>query len=137
MGWVVDTCVIIDVLDDDPKFGRSSALALKGRLADGLIICPVTVIELSPAFDGNLAEQKQFLKLCGVNYDEAFASGDADFAHSVWAKYIFSKRLGNAGKRPIADIMIGAFASRFQGLITRNPKDFSKWFPKLRIISPQ
>ena len=24
MAWVVDTCILLDVLEDDPKFGRAS-----------------------------------------------------------------------------------------------------------------
>lgn len=35
-----------------------------------------------------------------------------------------SKRAGHAGKRPVADVPIEAFALRFQGLITRNPRHF-------------
>jgi hypothetical protein len=28
MAWVVDTCVLLDVLEDDPSFGRASASTL-------------------------------------------------------------------------------------------------------------
>lgn len=33
-------------------------------------------------------------------------------------------------------MMIGAFASRFDGLITRNGSDFRPWFPELSILDP-
>jgi len=39
-------------------------------------------------------------------------------------------------KRPAADPLIGAFASRFEGLLTRNTADFHQLYPKLRLISP-
>ncbi len=53
MAWVVDTCVLIDVLDDDPHFGKTSAACLQNMLKDGLIVAPVSYIELAPAFVGN------------------------------------------------------------------------------------
>ncbi len=33
MAWVVDTCLVIDVLDDDPEFGRAVERAAR-RLSD-------------------------------------------------------------------------------------------------------
>jgi hypothetical protein len=55
MAWVVDTCMLIDVLEDDPRFGRSSALTLDSYAAEGLVVCPITYAELSPAFLGDTA----------------------------------------------------------------------------------
>ena len=102
MPWVVDTFVLIDVLDDDPHFGKTSAACLQNMLHEGLIVAPVSFIELAPAFMGNQQKQK----------------------------------IGNISKRPIADIIIGAFASRFAGIITRNEKDFRTIFPDMEIIVP-
>ncbi|MBM3833050.1 MAG: type II toxin-antitoxin system VapC family toxin [Verrucomicrobia bacterium] len=39
-------------------------------------------------------------------------------------------------KRPLADILIGAFALRFDGLLTRNETDFRSVFSQLTIVSP-
>jgi predicted nucleic acid-binding protein len=36
----------------------------------------------------------------------------------------------------VADLLIGAFACRHQGLITRNPTDFRRWFSKLKLRQP-
>ena len=136
MSWIVDTCVLIDILEADPDFGRASALCLRKYLSEGLKVSPVSMIELSPAFEGNLSKQKEFLSLCGVNYDVGLEASDVGRAHAAWNHYIQKKRLKVAAKRPIADIMIGAFATRFDGLITRNPKDFRPWFPDLKLIVP-
>lgn len=38
MPWVVDTCLVIDVLDDDPDHGRASALLLDSKASDGLVL---------------------------------------------------------------------------------------------------
>ena len=39
-------------------------------------------------------------------------------------------------KRPIADVMIGAYALEKGGLITRNEEDFRSLYPTLRIFNP-
>ena len=45
-------------------------------------------------------------------------------------------REGETGKRPIADVLIGAFAMRKGGLITRNEADFRSLYPGLTIFNP-
>ena len=52
MIWVVDTCVILDVLDGKSEFSERSALALQSKLDDVLLIAPVSYVELAPAFTG-------------------------------------------------------------------------------------
>jgi predicted nucleic acid-binding protein len=54
--WVVDTCVVLDVFEHDPQFGLVSAKLLEKLLKDGLVVSPITFVELSAAFDGDLAE---------------------------------------------------------------------------------
>ena len=66
MIWVVDTCVVIDLVEHDGEFGAVSA----------------------------------------------------------------------AMKRPIADVMIGAYALQKGGLITRNEDDFRSLYPDLTIYNP-
>ena len=46
------------------------------------------------------------------------------------------KRQGTLPKHPIADILIGAFALRFQGILTRNSADFRKLIPTLTLAEP-
>ena len=137
MSRVVDTCILIDILEDDPHFGRASALCLRHYVSDGLVICPVSMIELSPAFGGDFLRQKEFLSLCGVSYDQGFDAADVMRSHQAWNDYIQTKRLHKTQKRPVADLMIGAFSMRFDGLITRNQKDFKPWFPELKLVAPR
>ena len=136
MTWVVDTCVVIDVLENDPDFGLRSARLLQERLAEGLAICPLTHIELAPAFEGDLAEQKRFLDQAGLVHDGAWTLADTEAAHQAWHRHLAARRAGSLPKRPIADILIGAFASNRQGLITRNSRDFRANFPDLQILEP-
>jgi predicted nucleic acid-binding protein len=49
---------------------------------------------------------------------------------------VVAKRLGQAAKQPVAAIFIGAFAANRTGLLTRNPRDFVRWFPRLKVREP-
>ena len=53
--WVVDTCVVLDIALNDAAHGVKSAQLLQSKLRDGLVICGVTFVEVSPAFGGCLA----------------------------------------------------------------------------------
>ena len=136
MPWVVDTCVLIDVLEDDPEFGASSAGLLDRLLAEGLEISPVTYAELAPAFGGDRALQDDFLGGAGVALPAEWTWTDTLAAHSAWDRFIRLRRRDDLPRRPLADILIGAYATSRQGLVTRNPGDFTPVFPDLPLAVP-
>jgi len=76
------------------------------------------MVELSPAFDGNLETQKHFLEQVGIDFTDRWTLGDTECEHRAWNSYVQARRASNAPKRPLADLLIGAFASRQKGLIT-------------------
>lgn len=133
---VVDTCVILDILERDPKFGVASADALDSLADGGLVISPLTYVELSPAFLGDEARERDFLFDIGIDLPPAFGEKDLSFAHAAWNEHIRRKRSGKTAKRPVADAMIGALAMANDGLVTRNAADFRAMFPALKIIMP-
>lgn len=135
-GWVVDTCVVLDVALNDPEHGVKSAQLLKSRLPDGLLISSVTFVELAPVFIGNVAELKRFLTGAQLAWEEPWTLVDTETAFEGWWQYVRLKRQGQTARRPVADLLIGAFASRFRGLITRNRADFQKFYPALKVLSP-
>ena len=136
MSWLVDTCVLIDLLQGDHDFATCSADALDAKRDDGLLISPVTFVELAPSFKGDIVAQNEFLLGLGVtclfkgNYVALVA------AHRAWHEQILRRRAGTAPKRPIADVLIGAYALTVGGLITRNESDFRALYPTLRILNP-
>jgi len=136
MAWVVDSCVVIDIAINDPAFGRASAHCLQSRLRHGLVICPITHVEIAPVFDGDRTLQERFLEDAGIDWTEPWVSADTELAHKLWAKYVLKRRQRNMRRRPIADVLIGAFAARFEGLITRNTDDFRRLCPDLKLIRP-
>ena len=136
MTWVVDTCIILDILDRHPEFPEMSSRALQSKLDDVLAIAPVTYVELSPAFNGDVAAQDAFLDGLWINCDFKGEKNVVLSAHKAWHEHIMRKRSGNARKRPIADVLIGAYAMQKGGLITRNEADFKTLYPNLTIFNP-
>ena len=49
MAWVVDTSVVLDLITADPVHELPSTACLEAHLADGLVVCPVTFVEIGPA----------------------------------------------------------------------------------------
>jgi predicted nucleic acid-binding protein len=116
--------MLLDVYSADPQFAQSSADCLANPLSDALVISPVTYVELAPAFEGNAKRQDQFLAEVGVEWPSPWVLRDTTNAPRLWVSRMEKKRSGSELKRPTADVFISAFAQRFQGLITRNPKHF-------------
>jgi predicted nucleic acid-binding protein len=134
--WVVDTCVVLDVFEYDPRFGLASAELLQRLLPDGLVVSPVTMVELAAAFGGDLAAQKDFLHQAAIGYSELWSVQDTEASHAAWNSYVKARRKQRVAKRPLADLLIGGFAANRQGLVTRNAADFRRWFPRLVIREP-
>lgn len=132
MAWVVDTSVLLDIHLPDPVHGVASANCLVQHLPAGLIICPVSYAELAPAFRGDHTLQQSFLRQLGVTWSEPWKWLDTEAAHRTWAMHVAQRHSGLVAKRLIADVLIEAFASRFQGIITRNPRHF----PTVPVVIP-
>ena len=136
MIWVVDTCVVIDLVERDSEFGAVSAAALASKIDDSFVIAPITYVELGPVFDGDRERQDAFLKESWIDFDFAGNKEAVVAAHKAWYEHVLRKRKGEATKRPIADVMIGAYALQKGGLITRNEDDFRSLYPELTIYNP-
>lgn len=124
MGSVADSCILLDVAMADPQFGIASAQCLESKLAEGVIACPISEIEVVPQFNAEISEVRRFLQKSGIQHSIEWVDADTVAAAKGWAAYVMAKRAGLTKKRPTADILIGGFAMRFQGLITRKPDDF-------------
>ena len=136
MIWVVDTCVLIDLLKADPSFFFFFSAALQSKMDEVLTIAPITYVELAPAFRGDVRAQNEFLDALWIKYDFGGNREVVLAAHKAWHEHVLKKRSGTEGKRPIADVMIGAYAMHKGGLITRNEADFKTLYPNLTIFNP-
>lgn len=134
--WVVDTCIVIDVVDDDPEFGRASATCLAELLEEGLELSPVSYVELAPVFDGSRRLLDEFLARAGITCSAGLDAEERAIAFSAWRRYVQERRRKGIARRPVADALIGACAVRHGGLITRNGADFLSFYPDLVVRSP-
>jgi hypothetical protein len=105
VAWVVDTCLLIDVAENDPEFGRDSARLLYGRRPAELVIAPVSYIELASLFNGVTEPQNAFLESIGVNWTHGWTWPDAIAAYRALYYYILKRRARRIDKRPITDIL--------------------------------
>src|SRR5689334_22453554 len=117
---IVDTCVLIDIADDDPVFAQPSVDCVAQKLDQGLAISPVSYVELAPVFDGSRRLLDEFLAGLGIDSSAVFESTDRDHAFAAWARHISARRARRVARRPVADVLIGALAMRHDGVITRN-----------------
>jgi hypothetical protein len=74
-----------------------------------------------------------FLNKVGIEYQTPWVWEDTVQAHKAWDTHVTRRRERKAGRRPVADVLIGAFAMRFDGLLTRNATDFATLFPGLNL----
>lgn len=137
MAWVADTSVLLDIRIGQPlEWAEASAACLEKHASEGLAVCPVTFIEMAPAFHGDLTAERAWLDALGISNREPWLEADTERSHALWHDFILRKRRKEAGKRPMADALIAGFALRFEGIITRNEADFRAIAPQLAIIAP-
>ena len=136
MAWVVDSCVILDIALNDSVFAKPSARLLDRLGRETLVICPVSLVEVAPCFGGTVENVRQFADLIGINHVWDWMPADTDEAAAAWTRHVSFKRGGHLRRRPVADILIGAFALRAGGLITRNADHFRTVFPSLKLAEP-
>lgn len=132
-GTLVDSCILIDILADDPQWADWSLnqLDLCGRRVP-LIINPIILAEVSPRFEraSDLEAALAALPLVRdpLPWDAAFLAGQA------FKVYRLSK---GAKTSPMPDFYIGAHAIvRNLQLLTRDAARYRRYFPRLVIVAP-
>ena len=85
--YVVDTPILLDILENDPEYGASSA-ALLDRYSDAsLHISLISYFELAPAFDGKRSLQDEFLGQLGVVLSHQNVRETGPLVYRAWARY--------------------------------------------------
>lgn len=132
-GVLVDSNVILDVVNEDPKWLAWSSTQLE-RLAEShaLIINPIIYSEVSIGFDRiedlDQALPAEFFRREPLPWEAGFLAG------KCFLKY---RKSGGPRRSPLPDFYIGAHAA-IQGLalLTRDAKRYKTYFPKLALIAP-
>ena len=130
---LVDSSVILDIVTDDPIWGRWSAGALAQAGDEGqLVINPIVYAEVSVGFDQ--IEELDDAMPAGdfrreqLPYDAGFLAGKAFLAY---------RRRGGQKRSPLPDFYIGAHSAvRGYRLLTRDAGRYRTYFPSVTLIAP-
>ena len=132
-GTLVDSCVLIDVLANDPFWADWSLDQLERCEALGpLVINPLILAEISPRFERATDLEAALAGLpllkAALPWDAAFLAGQA------FKVYRLSPGLKTS---PMPDFYIGAHALVAQlQLLTRDSARYRSYFPSLVLVAP-
>ncbi len=132
-GVLIDSCVILDLLTNDPKWANwSESILEQYSQTNTLYINSIIYTEISMGFE-KIEELEEAISQLGVKVIEMprealFLTGKA------FLKYRKNKGTKNA---PLPDFFIGAHAtvSKFH-LITRDLSKYKTYFPQVELIHP-
>ncbi|MDD5028127.1 MAG: type II toxin-antitoxin system VapC family toxin [Rhodoferax sp.] len=131
---LVDSCVLIDVLADDPRWADWSLEQLERCAQQGpLVINPIILAEVSPRFEraADLEAALAGLPLLRepLPWDAAFLAGQA---------FKVYRQLPGRKTSPMPDFYIGAHAlvNGWQ-LLTRDRARYGSYFARLMLVAPE
>ena len=133
-GILVDSCVLLDIIMEDPVWFEWSANTLEKYSENcTLYINPIIYSEVSIGYK-QIEELEQALphsifKRAPIPWEAAFLAG------KIFLRY---RKAGGKRELPLPDFFIGAHATiESFALLTRDTKRFSTYFPAIKLISPQ
>ena len=130
----VDSCVLIDVLQDDLRWADWSQRQLETAAAtQPLVINPVIYAEISVQFDRiedvNRVLDAARIALADMPREALFLAGKA------YQRY---RKRGGTRTGTLPDFFIGAHASVTGApVITRDASRYASYFPALKLIAPE
>ena len=131
---LVDTNVLVDVLEDDPEWADWSVGQLRAQSKiHRLAINPVIYSELSLTFSTVEALDRTVdelgLAMIEIPRPALFLAGKA---------FVRYRRQGGKKENVLADFFIGAHAAVSQyPILTRDTRRYSSYFPKVKLIAPE
>ncbi len=130
---MVDSCILLDVLTEDPHWFDWSSETLAAAADRGLLVInPIIYAEVSIGFhrieDLEAVLPPSFVVLQPISREAAFLAGKA---------YLQYRRRGGTKTAPLPDFLIGAHAAvASMPLITRDTARFTSYFPSVELIAP-
>jgi predicted nucleic acid-binding protein len=131
---LVDTNVLLDVLEDDPAWADWSVRQLRAQAqVHELFINPVIYSELSLAFESVKAVDEA-VEGMGLSFRELprpalFLAGRA---------FVRYRREGGTKANVLADVFIGAHAAVLScGILTRDGRRYRTYFPRVALVVPE
>lgn len=130
---LVDTNVLLDYLDEDSEWSDWSAAMLTDAGENGMVaINPIIYAEVAVGYDDiadvETALPREYFVRAAIPWEAAF------LAAKCFEKY---RRRAGLKRSPLPDFFIGAHAAvTGMTLLTRDPRRYRTYFPKLKIIAP-
>ncbi len=130
---LVDSNVILDVVESDPQWAAWSSKQLAGCAEQSiLVINPVIYAEVSIGFatieELETALPPEYFQYVEMPREAAFLAG------KCFLKY---RRAGGSRRSPLPDFFIGAHAAVARmSLLTRDAARYRSYFPTLNLICP-
>jgi predicted nucleic acid-binding protein len=130
----VDTNVLVDVLEPDPRYGAASGDALTRCLAEGAVVaCDVVWAEVATVYGDKQAELLAALETLGIAYSEVAREAALQVARH-WHAY---RSRGGSRQRIAADFIVGAHALvQCDRLLTRDRGFYRGGFADLTVLDP-
>lgn len=130
---LVDTNILVDVLQDDPEWADWSEQQLaKAAVSGPVLINPVVYAELAPLYP-DPSKLDRVLETMAISIGEMpkeawFLAGKAHYAY---------RRRGGTRIGVLSDFFIGAHAVVSQvPLLTRDPRRYRRDFPGIVLLTP-
>lgn len=130
---IVDTNVLIDVLQDDPVWAQWSSQQLEMQAqAQPLVINPVIYSELSVSYS-TFELLEAAIKVMQLKFVET----PREALHLAGKAFALYRRSGGTKANVLTDFFIGAHASvTGAALLTRDIRRYSTYFPAVKLITP-
>lgn len=131
---LVDSNVLLDLLNDEPEWADWSEAALLSALKNGpLYINTIGYAELVPAFD-DVTQLDSFLRKSQIVLKD-ISRATSWLAGEVFLVY---RRRKGTKTGVLADFFIGAQAQTENwAVLTRDGARYKTYFPKVRLITPK
>lgn len=130
---LVDSNIIIDVINDDPTWSQWSSRTLEAvSNRTELCINPIIYSEISVGFSSieklDVACSPNLFRRLDLPWEAAFLAGRC---------FMLYRKRGGTRRSPLPDFYIGAHAAvESATLLTRDATRYMTYFPKLKIIAP-
>ena len=130
---LVDTNVLLDVLEDDPAWVSWSMHQLRTQsIIHELVINPIIYAELSTTFE-SVDALDGVIQTMGLKYQE-LPHPALFLASMAFVQYRRSKGTKNY---VLPDFFIGAHAAvHGWAILTRDPRRYRNYFPRVQLITP-
>lgn len=130
---MVDSNVLIDVIDNDPRWAGWSVAQLEAAmLGGGLLINPIIYAELAAGFADMESLEAAISPFSLIREPPPWEA--AFMASQAFKRY---RKRGGTKRSPMPDFYIGAHASLGgYTLLTRDPLRYREYFAKLEVIAP-